>query len=616
MTATRKRRLPIGAEVVDGGVHVRVWAPKRQRVDVMIGDTAHALERDADGYFAGLIVDARAGTRYSMRLDGGRSFPDPASRWQPDGPHGASAVVDPARFQWTDARWEGVDAQRLLLYELHVGTFTRQGTFAEAATQLQELADLGVTCVEMMPVAEFAGSFGWGYDGVDWFAPFHGYGTPDDLRAFVNRAHDVGIGVILDVVYNHFGPDGNYLREFADDYFSTRHTTDWGEALNYDGANSMPVREFVLANARYWIDEYHFDGLRLDATDNIFDESGSHLLREIGEVARDAARGRTIVIIGENEAQDARLTQRADDGGFGLDCVWSDDFHHTALVALTGRREAYFLDYRGTPQELISAVRHGYLYQGQRYLWQKKKRGTQVWNVPKYRFVHYLENHDQVANTPDGRRLHQLVDPARLRALTAVLLLGPATPLLFQGQEFGSSARFLFFADHHKDLRELVRKGRAQFLSQFPSIAAIRDRLDDPGAPETFEQCRLDDRERRDKGPMYALHRDLISLRQCDPVLSAGATIEGAVLGGTAFALRYFAEGGNDRLLLVNLGADLILDVAPEPLLACPDKESGWTRLWHSEEPCYGGRGAAPPELEDGSWRIPAESATLLAFGE
>jgi maltooligosyltrehalose trehalohydrolase len=418
-------------------------------------------------------------------------------------------------------------------------------------------------------------------------------------------------------VYNHFGPDGNYLREFADDYFSTRHKTDWGEAINYDGANSTAVREFVLSNVRHWIDEYHFDGLRLDATDNIYDDSESHLLREIGEAARDAARGRTVIVVCENEAQEERLTRPAAAGGFGLDFVWNDDFHHTALVALTGRREAYFLDYRGTPQELVSAIKYAYLYQGQRYQWQNKKRGTPAWNVPKHRFVHYLENHDQVANTRDGRRLCHLASPARLRALTALLLLGPQTPLLFQGQEFGSSARFLFFADHHQELRALVRKGRAEFLSQFASIAATRDRLDDPGAPETFARCRLDERERRDKGPTYALHRDLISLRQCDPVLSSGrARVDGAVLSDTAFVIRFFAEGGADRLLVVNLGADVILDVAPEPLLAAPDKTVGWTRLWHSEEPCYGGRGAAHPELEDGSWRIPAESATLLAFGE
>jgi maltooligosyltrehalose trehalohydrolase len=617
MTAPYKRRLPVGAEIAPGGVHFRVWAPKRERVDVVIGHTAHALERENDGYFSGLVEDARAGTRYKLRLDGVSAFPDPASRHQPEGPHAASAVVDASTFKWSDAHWKGVDPKRLLLYEMHVGTFTRQGTFQAAAKQLQELADLGVSCIEMMPVAEFAGSFGWGYDGVDWFAPYHVYGAPDDLRSFVDRAHDLGIGVILDVVYNHFGPDGNYLREFSDDYFSARHKTDWGDALNYDGPNSGPVRELVLANVRHWIEEYHFDGLRLDATDNIYDDSEPHLLRQIGETARATARARSIVLLCENEAQEERLTRSADEGGHGLDLVWSDDFHHTALVALTGRREAYFMDYRGTPQELISAARHGYLYQGQRYRWQKQRRGTQVWNRPAYRFVHYLENHDQVANTRDGRRLHQLTSPGRFRALTALLLLGPQTPLLFQGQEYGSSARFLYFADHHEELRVLVRKGRGEFLAQFASIAAQPDGLDDPGAPETFVLCRLDESERREKGPIYALHRDLISLRQCDPVLSSGAArVEGAVLGEAAFVLRFFAEDGNDRLLVVNLGVDLALDVAPEPLLASPDQQSGWTRVWHSEEPCYGGRGAASPESEDGSWQIPAESATLLASGE
>jgi len=608
------RRLPVGAEVTPEGAHFRVWAPRRKSVAVVLDGVTHGLEREAAGYFSGTVGSARPGARYKFLLDGDDAFPDPASRAQPEGPHGPSEIVDPTRFRWTDSAWKGVDAERLVFYELHIGTFTSEGTWRAAAERLRELADLGVTCLEMMPVAEFPGRFGWGYDGVDWYAPYHHYGTPDDLRAFVDRAHAEGLAVILDVVYNHLGPDGNYLREFSDHYLSDRHT-DWGEALNYDGEHCGPVRELVLANARYWITEFHFDGLRLDATDNIYDESSPHLLREIADTTRDAARGRRAIVVGENEAQHTLLLRETDAGGFGLDFLWNDDFHHTAMVAATGRREAYFTDYGGTPQELISALRHGYLYQGQRYRWQKQRRGTPTRGIALQRFVHFLENHDQVANSRDGRRLHQLTSPGRYRALVALMMLGPATPLLFQGQEYGATEPFLFFADHHAELARLVRSGRGKFLSQFSSMAdpeTLRA-LPDPAAADTFERCRLGARA-ADSDCHLALHRDLIALRECDPVLSgAGRTVEGAVLGSAAFVLRFYADDGSDRLLVINLGADLPLDIAPEPLLAPPDRERGWTRLWHSEDPCYGGRGAASVESEDGSWRLPAESATLLA---
>jgi maltooligosyltrehalose trehalohydrolase len=622
MSSGTRRRLPIGAELIGGGTHFRVWAPKRMRVDVVIDDRAFALTAEAGGYHSGLVHSAVEGSRYRFRLDGGESFPDPASRCQPDGPHGASQVVDPSTFRWTDGDWHGIGAKRQVFYEIHIGTFTPEGTFAAAAEELAELAGLGVTALEVMPLAEFPGRFGWGYDGVDLFAPYHGYGTPDDFRAFVNRAHEECLGVVLDVVYNHFGPDGNYLRQFSDAYFTPKHVTDWGDAINYDGESSGPVRELALSNARHWISEYHLDGLRLDATDNIYDSSHPNLIEEIGIVAREAAGGsqREIILIGENEAQRAQLFRDRDKGGFGLDMLWNDDFHHTALVAATGKREAYFTDYTGSAQELVSAVKHGFLYQGQRYSWQKQRRGTAAWDIPSHRFVHFIENHDQVANSRDGRRLHELTSPGRHRALTAVTLLGPQTPLLFQGQEFGSSAPFLYFADHNAELAKLVRKGRAEFLAQFPSMADRKTvaSLPDPGDLKSFEQSRLDLEERHHEGhrQAYALHRDLIALRQCDPVLSSGeARVDGAVLAADAFVVRFFS-GDADRLLVVNLGADLSLSIAPEPLLAPLDRARGWRRLWHSEDPCYGGRGAPHLESETGSWRIPAESATLLAADE
>lgn len=613
------RRLPIGTELApNGGAHFRVWTPKCRTVEVELAGDFTELTQEGNGYHSGMIRGARAGDRYRFRLDGDASFPDPASRYQPDGPHGASQIVDPSKFRWTDAGWGGIGAQRQIIYEMHIGTFTPEGTFAAAAEQLAELAGLGITMLEIMPIAEFPGRFGWGYDGVDLFAPYHGYGSCDDVRAFVDRAHAECLGVVLDVVYNHFGPDGNYLRQFSDAYFSAEHVTDWGDAINYDGPDSGPVRELVLGNVRHWMEEYHLDGLRLDATDSIHDKSEPHLLQQIGATARRAAGPRRIVILAESEAQNVRLLHEPAKKGFGLDMVWNDDFHHSALVAATGRREAYFTDYRGSAQELVSAVKHGYLYQGQRYTWQQKRRGTAVLDIAAHRFVNYLQNHDQLANSRDGRRLHQIISPGRYRALTALLLLGPQTPLLFQGQEFGSSAPFLYFADHNPELAKLVRSGRGDFLAQFPSLADPKTRasLDDPGDARTFERSQLHPRKRKKHREHFAMHRDLIALRQCDPVLSSGdATVDGAVLGDHAFVIRFFAENGSDRLLVVNLDTDLRPDIIPEPLLAPPDRERGWRPLWHSEDPCYGGRGGGTADLEseDGSWRIPAESATLLA---
>jgi len=613
-----RRLLPVGAEITRHGVHFRVWAPGHRRVAVVTDGEPRPLQADDDGYFSGLVQGAGAGTRYRFRLDGAEAFPDPVSRWQPDGPHGDSVVIDPRAFRWTDDDWRGVPATRHVCYEMHVGTFTPEGTYAAAAEQLGELATLGISVIELMPVADFPGRFGWGYDGVALFAPYHGYGTPDELRAFVNRAHEVGLGVILDVVYNHVGPDGNYLPQYSADYFSRKHRTEWGDAINFDGPACGPVREFVLSNVRHWIAEYHFDGVRLDATHAIVDDSERHILRDIGDAARSAAGGRGVLIAAESEPQDPRIVRDPSAGGYGLHQVWCDDFHHVAHVAATGRREAYFTDYRATPQEFVSALKHSVLFQGQHYRWQKQRRGSPAWDVDPHRCVFYLENHDQVANSRDGKRLHQLTSPGRYRALAAVLLLAPQTPLLFQGQEYGSTRPFLYFADHTPELAKRVRQGRGEFLSQFASLRDpdVQAALDDPGDVHTFERSRLDLSERERNAEHYLLVRDLIALRRCDPVFASGhARLDGAVVGAHAFVLRFFGEHGEDRLLLVNLGADVTLEVAPEPLLAPADRERGWSRLWYSEDPCYGGHGAPPPESENGSWRIPAESATLLASG-
>ena len=602
MRPEQPRRYPVGAEPTSDGVHFRVWAPKRKRVHVVTERGAVELSRESDGYFSAAVDRLRPGARYRFRLDEESDFPDPASRFQPEGPHGASEVIDP-RFAWTDGDWRGPDLDKQVIYELHIGLYTPEGTYRALIGQLDALRDLGVTCLELMPVAEFPGAFGWGYDGVNLFAPSHLYGRPDDLRALVDAAHARGLAVILDVVYNHLGPDGNYLASYADDYVSKKYKNEWGEALNFDGERSASVRELFVSNARYWIDEFHFDGLRLDATQSIHDASKQHIIREVADAVRAASSGRTTLLVGENEPQDARMIRE-----YGLDMLWNDDFHHSARVAVTGRDEAYFTDYAGSPQELISALKHGFLFQGQHYHWQKQRRGLPARGLERFRCVLYVQNHDQVANSAHGHRLDRETSPGHLRAITALMLLAPSTPMLFMGQEFAASAPFLYFADHKRELANAVRKGREEFLEQFPSIATdeMKASLDPPDDARTYERCKLDLRERETHREVYALHRDLLQLRRDMP-----DEIDGAVLGSEAFCVRYFGDG-EDRLLVVNLGAQLHLEHLAEPLLA-PLAPEPWRLVWSSESAAYGGHGTPPVERADGCFDIPAHAAVVLA---
>jgi maltooligosyltrehalose trehalohydrolase len=606
--------LPNGA-----GAHFRVWAPRRKDVEVVLegkaGTRASRLEPEASGYFSGIVADVRAGALYRYRLDGGSElYPDPASRFQPEGRHGPSQVVDSATFRWSDRGWRGVGRDGQIIYEMHVGTFTNDGTWEAAEQQLPELAAIGITILEVMPVAEFPGRFGWGYDGVDLFAPTRLYGTPDDFRRFVDRAHAVGLGVILDVVYNHFGPDGNYLNQFSTGYFTDRYKNEWGQAINFDGPGSGPVREFFVANAGYWIREYHLDGLRLDATQQIFDASPDHILTAVARQVRAAAGARETLLVAENEAQDARLVRPPEAGGYGLDALWNDDFHHSAMVALTGKNPAYYSDFLGTAQELLSAVKWGTLFQGQWDTWQKQRRGTAALDLAPAQFIAYLQNHDQIANSGTGERCHQLTSPGRHKAMTALLLLAPQTPMLFQGQEFAASSPFLFFADHEGELATKVAQGRRQFLAQFPALALPESQtcLADPGDPATFERCRLDWGERELHSAAYALHRDVIKLRREDPVFRTPRRrgVEGAVLAPGSLVLRFFAEAGEDRLLVVNLGRDLHFVPAAEPLLAPPDG-CRWETHWSTEDVCYGGCGTPPLDV-DGGWQVPGEAAVVL----
>jgi maltooligosyltrehalose trehalohydrolase len=436
------------------------------------------------------------------------------------------------------------------------------------------------------------------------------------MRAFVDVAHNLGMGVILDVVYNHCSTVGCFLSAFGSSYFSRRHRNDWGHALNFDGEKAEGVREFFVTNADYWIHEFHVDGYRLDATQTIFDESSKHILAEVTTHARNAAAERGIYIIGENEPQDVQLLESPDDRGYGLDALWNDDFHHAARVALTGRTEGYYTDYRGSPQEFVSAAKRGFLYQGQYYGWQKKRRGTPTSGLDADRFVTFLQNHDQLANSTRGARLHELTSPGRYRAATALLLLAPQTPLLFQGQEFAASSPFLYFADNAPENAAIVSDGRREFLSQFPSIAAEGHALlVDPASPDTFERCKLDLSERNSHVHVVALHRDLLKLRRMDDVFSGRSvhSIDGAVLAAEAFVLRFFAHSGKDRVLIVNFGAQFTLSPLPEPLLA-PPLSGRWKLVWSSEDIAYGGDGALPADC-DAAWPIPAHAALVLRSG-
>jgi maltooligosyltrehalose trehalohydrolase len=616
-----KRRYPIGAELIGPNeTHFRIWAPKAKRVDVVLEDNAaknsrqtFQLEAEAGGYFSG-FANIGAGARYRFRVNNSL-YPDPASRFQPDGPHGPSCIIDPTHFRWSDSKWSGLTLKGKIIYEMHIGTFTKEGTWHAAAQQLDELARIGIGVIEMMPVADFPGKFGWGYDGVNLFAPAHLYGTPDDLRSFIDRAHAFGLGVILDVVYNHFGPDGNYLGAFSDDYLTREHENEWGDTVNFDGPNSRSVREFFITNGCYWVDEFHFDGYRVDALHAIRDTSSEYIIGAVGRAARKAAGTRSIILIAENDRQETKMVRPKREGGDDLDGMWNDDFHHSAVVALTGRKEAYFGDYRGAPQEFISAAKHGFLYQGQALSWQKALRGSPSIGIAPEAFVCFIENHDQIANTGRGERVRLQASPGRYRAMTALLLLGPWTPLMFQGEEFGASSPFMFFADIGDALvRGAIRKGRAEWLAPFLSLTedeALKS-LPAPDDPSIFTRSKLDFSEREKNRELYDLHIDLLKLRQEDSRFrqQIPGGIDGAVLGTMSFVLRYFSPENDDRLLLVNFGERQVLHPASEPLLA-PSSGGKWETLWTSESSCYGGTGTTTI-ASDKQWRLAAESTVAL----
>ena len=607
-------QLDLGANVVEDGVRFRVWAPNARRVEVEIerpsGPGRHALTAEADGYHAGTIRGARAGDRYRYALDGGQGFPDPASRSQPGGPHGASEVVDPRHFQWSDHAWRGLGPDGLAIYELHVGTFTPEGTFDAAIERLPDLKELGITAIELMPVAEFPGRRNWGYDGVDLYAPSSAYGGPEGLRRLVDAAHAIGLGVLLDVVYNHFGPDGNYLRVYATDYFTGRHTTPWGDAINYDAPQSEHVRHFVLENVRYWLEEYHLDGFRLDATHAIVDTSPRHLLAEIAHVVH-GLDGRRAMVIAEDHRNLVQQIRPPEQGGLGLDGVWADDFHHALRTYLTGEREAYYANYTGRLEDVATTIEGGFLFQGQTRPATGELRGTKVTDEPARAFVYCSENHDQVGNRALGERLAHLIDRERYLVASAVLLFVPETVLLFQGQEFAASSPFQFFTDHNPELGRLVTEGRRKEFAGFAAFAdpARRERIPDPQAETTFQRSILKWEERETNAEVYDLYRTLLRLRREDPVLrnQDRRATRARALTDDLLAIRRWHDGA-ERLLLANFGdTPVTLDSSSLAQLCI-----NGTTNWH---PVYATPNAASTDLAGGvdGTALPPRSALLLA---
>jgi maltooligosyltrehalose trehalohydrolase len=534
-----------GALIDADGVLFRVHAPRARELRLVLHEGAargeHAMTRDPEGVWALRVPQIRAGQRYAYRVDDLPERPDPASRFQPRGVHGPSEVVDPGAYGWTDGSWPGIDAARLVVYELHVGTFSEAGTFCGAARQLPELRDLGVTAIELMPIADFAGDRGWGYDAAALYAPSRAYGRPDDLRALVDRAHALGIAVMLDVVYNHLGPEGAYLPAFNPQFLSSSHRTPWGCAVNLDGDGADMVRRFLIDNALHWIVEYHIDGLRLDATHALIDTRRCHFVRELAAAVRTSVP-KTVVIHAEDARNLSDIVRGDGDGTWALDGVWADDFHHVVRRMVAGDSHGYYADYDGTCDELACTIRQGWLFSGGYSRFLQGARGTDPSAVPMNRFVICIQNHDQVGNRALGDRLHHKVDAATWRAVSLLLLTAPMTPLIFMGQEWAASTPFLFFSDLSSPLGALVTEGRRDEFRSFPEFADRTGAIPDPQSPATFAASRLiwDERSAPGHAEVVALYRDLLALRRAEPALQASSApaVEALALDADTIGIR------------------------------------------------------------------------------
>jgi len=514
-------------------VDLQVWAPRAGEVALVVDGGRPDTRRvamdgpDERGWFRlppdTDLPELDAGGRYGFSLDGGPARPDPRSPWQPDGVDGLSRPVDHDAFAWSDASWRG---RRLdgtaVIYELHVGTFSPDGTFDGAAARLDHLVDLGVDVVELLPVAQFPGRRGWGYDGVDLYAPHAPYGGPDGLKRLVDAAHARGLAVVIDVVYNHLGPAGNYLREFGP-YFTDRYSTPWGEAVNFDGPGSDEVRDFVVGNALMWLRDYHADGLRLDAVHAILDTSAVHVLEEMAvRVAELAAEvDRPSFLVAESDLNDPRVVRERECGGYGIHAQWSDDFHHALHTVITGERAGYYADF-GSVGHLAKAIRQAFVHDGGYAPFRQRRHGRPPTGLEATRFLAYLQNHDQVGNRATGERSSMLVGPRLLKVAAALVLLSPSVPMLFQGEEWGAGTPFLYFTDHEDpELGRLVSEGRRR---EFAAFGWAPEDVPDPQAPETYDRSMLDWSEvgKPDHGELLDWHRRLLALRRAEPSLSSG----------------------------------------------------------------------------------------------
>jgi maltooligosyltrehalose trehalohydrolase len=563
----RRHSMPFGAELADGGTRFRLWAPAATQVDVELEfDGQHvsrALQAREDGWFELTVTGVGAGARYAYRIEEGQLVPDPASRYNPDDVHRPSAVVDPCAYEWGDAGWSGRRWEEAVIYELHVGTFSDAGTFAAASERLDDLRRLGITAVELMPVADFAGQRNWGYDGVLPFAPDSSYGAPDDLKRLIDDAHRLGMMVLLDVVYNHFGPEGNYLHLYAPQFFTDRHATPWGAAINFDGPGSRTVRDFYVHNALYWLDEFHFDGLRFDAVHAIIDDSQPHIVEEIALAVRASAAGRHVHVVLENDRNEARYLKRDRHGrAVVADAQWNDDLHHVLHVLMTGETDGYYVDYADRSlQQLGRCLAEGFAFQGEPSAFRGgQRRGEPSTHLPLSAFVVYTQTHDQVGNRARGERLSMLVDADALRQAVAAVLLSPAVPMLFMGEEYAASTPFLYFCDFGPELAVAVTRGRREEFSRFKRFGdpVSRAVIPDPNDVETFRASRLiwSEAARPPHSEWHAFYTGLLRKRASHivPLLDGSATGGTCEIAGRVLRVAWAVAAGATLHLVANFG--------------------------------------------------------------
>lgn len=614
----RRHDMPFGIKLLDDGrTRFGLWAPAAQSVELCLAnediELSFVLEAKADGWFELSTDAAQAGSRYRYRIDGGICVPDPASRYQADDVHGYSVVVDPETWPWSDHGWSGRPWEQAVIYELHVGTFTPQGTFKAVADKLDYLLSVGVTAIELMPITEFPGRRNWGYDGVLLFAPESSYGTPDDLKYLIQTAHNKGIMVFLDVVYNHFGPEGNYLHHYAPAFFTDQHHTPWGAAINFDAQHSHWVRQYFIHNALYWLQEFHVDGLRLDAVHCIFDATSPDILEELADTVKNQiGRFRHAHLILENDHNAARYLRRDDSGKpTRYAAQWNDDIHHALHVLLTGETQGYYIDYADQPlQHLGRCLSEGFAYQGENSIYRHgQKRGAVSTHLPPTAFVSFLQNHDQIGNRAFGERITTLVSEQAILAATALLLLAPFPPLLFMGQEWGSKQPFIFFCDFEPELAKRVTEGRRQEFGYFPEFADAesRQRIPDPAARLTFQQSLLDwETIDTTQGRQWLdFHQALLGLRkrEISPCLpgTRGRNAHFRPIGERALAVDWRLGDGSDLYLLANLGPTPIpitdnkppgrlLFTTPDNLNAQAEMLPGWSVVWTLQEAKTRGR--------------------------